>query len=123
MLDGELAAVEGDVLGEEVKGAGVDGHPAFFVAFADDLEHLLGSEDVGEIEVDQFGYAQTAAIEHFDDDVVAGRSRKAAVEGLLDGVDVGIGEHVGQVVRAVGKLEESGGVVGHGVVGHKHGEE
>ena len=43
-----------DVVLHQLQGTGIDGHPAFLVAFAEDLEHLLLGVDVGEFEVDQF---------------------------------------------------------------------
>lgn len=104
-LGRELAA-DGEEVGlQQAEGAGIDGHPTLFVALADDLQHLLFGIDVGELEVAQFGDAEAAAIKDFDNDVVAGRTGLAEVEGLLDGGDVVVAEHVGQMFGTGGHFD------------------
>ena len=85
-----------DVGIDEVEGAGIDGHPAFLVAFADDLEHLLVGIEVWHLEVYKFRDAETAAVKHFDDDVVAVLVGKAEVEGGLDFGDILVGKDIWQ---------------------------
>ena len=122
MLDGELAALEENVVLEEIQSAVVDGHPAFLVAFAHHLQHLLLGIDVGELEVNKLGHPKSAPIQYFDNDIVARRARSAAVEGGLHGGDVGIGKHVGKVLGACGHLDMFGGIVEDDILDDKHAE-
>jgi hypothetical protein len=54
-LGHQLAADGEQIVLQEAEGAGVDRHPAFLVAFAKDLQHLLFGIDIGEFEIAEFG--------------------------------------------------------------------
>jgi hypothetical protein len=122
-LDVELTAVVKDIVLDQTEGVRVDGYPTFFVPFADDLEQLLAVVDVGEFEIDQFGYPQSTAIENFGHDVVACWSRFATVEGCLHGFDVAVGQHVGKVLGTSGHFYPFGRIFGNGILDYKPMEE
>ena len=123
VLYGEMRADIEDVGLQELESAAVDGHPSFFIAFAEDVEAFLFRVYVGEFEVDQLADTEAAPIKHLDDDEVALAVRCRAVEGALNGVDIGVGEYVGQMLGTFGKGEEFCGVVDNGVVENHHLEE
>ena len=116
----ELAADGMDIVIEQMQGMGVDGYPSLFVALAYDLEHFLLEIDVGEFEIDQFGDAKTTTIKHFDDDVVAGGTRKTAVKCILNSRYILVGEHVGQMHRTVGHVDQFSGIFGNDILDDQH---
>ena len=110
-LGSELAAGGVDIVLQKVQRMGVDGHPALFIAFADDLQHFLFGVDVGETEIDQLGDPKATTVEHFDDDIVAVLPWKATVEGVLYGGDILVSEHVGQMLWTVGHVDQFGRIL------------
>ena len=107
---------------QQVQCTRIDGYPALFVAFANDLQALVVGIDVGQFQVDKLGDAESAAVEDFDDDVVARRFGQREVEGGLDLGDFVVGKHIGQVLRACGKVDVFGWVVGYCVFDDEHVE-
>ena len=93
-------------------GTGRHGHETLFGAFAYDVEEGVGGVDVGEGEVAEFADAQTAAVKKLDDGAVAVACGFGEVDGGLECVDLGYGEHGGEVGRAAWHFEHFGGVGG-----------
>ena len=91
----ELAAEGVDIVVEQMQRMAVDGYPTFLIALADNLEHFLFKINIGQLEIDQFGDPKATAIQHFDDNIIAGGSGKAAVESVLKSRYVLVGKHVG----------------------------
>ena len=98
-------------------------HPAFFVAFAENFQALFVGEKAGEFELDQFGYTESAAVHHLDNDMVAHALHRTAVEGVLESGDFVVGEHIGQMVGARGHIEQFGGIGRDSVFDNEHFEE
>mgnify|MGYP004419322037 CR=1 FL=1 len=87
------------------------GHEPFLVALAYDAQKLLAFEHVVKLKVDEFGHAQSAREEHFDDGPVALALPFGEVDGSLHAVDFFGRKHLGQVFAYAGCFEQFGRVV------------
>ena len=101
---------------------GIDGDPALFVAFAENLKEGIFGIDIGEFEIGEFADAQPTTVKDFDDDVVALLVGEATIEGGLYGGDFGIGKDVGEMFGAGGHFEKVGGIFGDIIIDDEHTE-
>ena len=89
-----------------------DGNEALLGAFSLHTDELFVEIEVAQLEVYELRDAQSAREEHLHDGHIAlGFLLAAGGNGCFQAVDLLRGEHLGQVVRLVGRLEKLGGVV------------
>ena len=92
-------------------GALGDRYEALLAALAHDAHELFVEVEVGELEVDELADAQATGEEGLDDGAVAMAFPLGEVDGGFELVDLGGGEHLGEVFANLGRLEEFGGIV------------
>ena len=95
-------------------------HPAFLIAFANNLQILLVGIDVRESEIDKLGNSQAAVVKQFHNDIVASAFWCTLVEGGLYGRNLFIGKHIWQMFWPDGKVKHIGRAVGYGVFDDEH---
>ena len=90
-----------------------NGDDALLVALADDAHKAFVEKEVGEAQRTHLAHAQTAAVEQFDQAVIAQPLGRGEVDGVEDALHLLEREHLGQVLGQARRGEQFGGVVAH----------
>ena len=88
-----------------------DGHEALLTPLAYYPDEAVGKEKVGQLKVDKLAHAQPAAEQHLYDCLVALALPLAQVYRLLKPVNLVGGQHLGQMLAQLRRLEQLGGIV------------
>ena len=98
------------ILVHDFQAALADGHQSFLAALAEDAEEAVVFVDVADLQSDELGDAQAAAVHHLNHGLVAVAVGLAEVDAVNHLLDFLVGQHLGQVAAKGGRGDEQGGV-------------
>lgn len=77
-------------------------HHTLLVAFARHADETLAKEEIADLQLAQFAYAQTAGVEQLQNRLIAKPFGGGVVDDVYQSVDLGRGEYVGQRTTRLG---------------------
>ena len=86
-----------DVLVEDFQAAVTNGHKPFLAALANDAQEAVFAIDIADLQSNEFGNAQTAAIHHLNHRLVAVACGLAEVDAVNHLLDFFVTQHFGEM--------------------------